>query len=74
MKVITFDIETEGEFLGNGDFSNLEVTVVGIHDSETGEYTSFLKQELHKLWPLLERADVLVSPGWRPASTPTSPT
>lgn len=60
MRCITFDIETEGDFRGNGDFSNLEVTVVGIHDSETGEYSSFLKNELHKLWPLLERADLLV--------------
>ena len=39
MRAITFDIETSGEFLGNGDFSNLEVTMVGVHDSETGEYS-----------------------------------
>ena len=45
MRVITFDIETEGA-LGNGDFSNLEVTVVGVHDSETGELTGYFKEEL----------------------------
>jgi len=60
MRVLTFDIETEGEFQGNGDFSNLEVTVVGVHDSQTDAYTSYLKDELHKLWPLFERADVIV--------------
>lgn len=60
MKVITFDIETIGDFRGNGDFSNLEVTVVGVHDSESGEYSSYLKDELADLWPMLERADVLV--------------
>jgi DEAD/DEAH box helicase domain-containing protein len=60
MRRITFDIETEGAFLGNGDFSNLEVTVVGIHDSETNEFSSFLRPELPKLWPILERADMLV--------------
>ncbi len=60
MRRIVFDIETEGDFRGNGDFSNLEITVVGMHDSETNEYSSFLKEELPKLWPLLERADVLV--------------
>jgi len=60
MRVITFDIETTGDFRGNGDFSNLEVTVVGVHDSQTGEYSSYLKDELSKLWPLLESADILV--------------
>lgn len=60
MRRITFDIETEGDFRTNGDFSNLEVTVVGIHDSTTNEYSSFLRHELHNLWPVLERADILV--------------
>jgi DEAD/DEAH box helicase domain-containing protein len=60
MKILTFDIETEGEFLGNGDFSNLEITVVGVHDGETNEYSSYLKPELSKLWPLMESADLLV--------------
>ena len=60
LRRITFDIETEGAFKGNGDFSNLEITVVGLHDSKTGEYRSFLKHELNELWPILERADVLV--------------
>ena len=60
MKVVTFDIETIGDFRGNGDFSNLEVTVVGIHDSETKKYSSFLRDELQHLWPVFERADVLV--------------
>ena len=60
MKIITFDIETIGEFGNNGDFSKVEVTVVGVHDSESGEYSSYLKEELPKLWPLMERADILV--------------
>lgn len=60
LRRITFDIETEGDFRGNGDFGNLEITVVGIHDSSTNEYTSFLKHELKDLWPILERADLLV--------------
>lgn len=60
MRRITFDIETEGDFLGNGNFSNLEVTVVGVYDSHSKEYSSYLKNELHKLWPLMEAADMLV--------------
>jgi DEAD/DEAH box helicase domain-containing protein len=60
MRRITFDIETIGDFTGGADFSNQEVTVVGVHDSETGEYSSYLKEELPKLWPIMERADLLV--------------
>ena len=60
MRVITFDIETIGDFRGNGDFSNLEVTVVGIHDSKTKKLTSFTREELPQLWPIFESADALV--------------
>ncbi len=60
MRILTFDIETEGEFLPNGDFSNLEITVVGLHDSETNTFSSYLKKDFPKLWPLIERADLLV--------------
>ncbi|HYF12834.1 MAG TPA: ribonuclease H-like domain-containing protein [Candidatus Paceibacterota bacterium] len=60
MRRITFDIETVGDFTGNADFSNQELTIVGIHDSQTNEYLSFLKEELPQLWPILERADLLI--------------
>jgi DEAD/DEAH box helicase domain-containing protein len=60
MRRITFDIETVGDFRANGDFSQLEVTVVGVHNSETGEFTSYLQEDLPKLWPLMESADILV--------------
>jgi DEAD/DEAH box helicase domain-containing protein len=60
MRKITFDIETEGVFQTNGDFSQMEVTVVGVHDSETDEYTSYYRDELPKLWPLMESADMLI--------------
>ncbi len=60
MKRITFDIETIGDFGTNGDFSNLEVTVVGIHDSETGTLTGYFKEDLPKVWQIFESADMLV--------------
>jgi DEAD/DEAH box helicase domain-containing protein len=60
MKRVTFDIETIGKFLGNGDFSNLEVTIACAYDSETEEMTSYLVDELPKLFQLLERADIIV--------------
>lgn len=62
MRAITFDIESisDTNVPGRVDLDEQELTVVGIHDSETGEYTSFLRDELHKLWPILERADMLI--------------
>lgn len=62
MRAITFDIETKAQstVLGRLDASTMELTVVGVHDSGTGEYTSYLKDELNSLWRILERADVLI--------------
>jgi DEAD/DEAH box helicase domain-containing protein len=62
MRAITFDIETHAASLVRGrlDVNALEVTVVGVHDSLTGEYSSYLKDELSKLWPIFERADMLI--------------
>ncbi len=57
---ITFDIETIGDFRSNGDFSGLEITVVGAHDTKTNEYYSYLLPELGRLWPLMESADIIV--------------
>jgi DEAD/DEAH box helicase domain-containing protein len=62
MRVVTFDIETANWMsdTGSGDPADLTIALVGVHDSETGEYTSYLERELPKLWPLLERTDILV--------------
>lgn len=62
MRAITFDIETKMAPLVRGrlDVNTLELTVVGAHDSETGAYSSYLKEDLPKLWPLLEGADMLI--------------
>lgn len=62
MRAITFDIETKMVPLTRGrlDVNELEITVVGIHDSQTNEYNSFLVDELSKLWPILESADMLI--------------
>ena len=62
MREITFDIETANAFptLSRNDLSRMELAVVAIHDSETGEYSSYSKEELTKLWPILETADVLI--------------
>src|SRR5262245_35247613 len=61
MRVITFDIETANWFgSGASEPSELQIALVGTHDSETNAYESFLVPELPRLWKLLEGADVLV--------------
>lgn len=61
MRIITFDIETYGEF-GSGAkaYDNMELTICCIHDSETDSYDSFLKEDLPRLWKILENTDALV--------------
>ncbi len=62
MREITFDIETANAFptLSRNDLSRMELAIVAIHDSETDEYSSYSKEELTKLWPIIETADVLI--------------
>lgn len=42
------------------EYHRFEISIVGVHDSETGEYTSYSQEEFPKLWPVLEKADVLI--------------
>ncbi len=61
MRKIVFDIETDGLITTTGSkqlFPN--IYVVCIHDSETNEYKSFKQNELSLLWPILEKADLLI--------------
>ena len=62
MRAITFDIESvsDSAVRGHVDVAAQELTVVAIHDSSTGEYSSYLREELGQLWPILEHADMLI--------------
>lgn len=62
MREITFDIETANWITdtGSNDPADLTIAIVCIHDSETHTYSSYLEGELPKLWPILERADLLI--------------
>ncbi|HQU07629.1 MAG: hypothetical protein B7X04_01650 [Parcubacteria group bacterium 21-54-25] len=62
MRAITLDIETTSASAMRGrlDPAQQELTVVAIHDSKTGEYSSYFKEELPRLWPLIEQADLLI--------------
>ena len=62
MRVITFDIESISDSVVRGhiDVNEQELIVVAVHDSDTNEYSSYTREELPKLWSLIERADMLI--------------
>lgn len=62
MRKIVFDIETKNTFqdIGKNDPSLLDISLLVIYDSQTDKYTCFLEEDLPKLWPILESADVLI--------------
>lgn len=62
MRKIVFDIETRNVFadVGKNDPALLDLAIVAIHDSDTDEYSSYLQEDLGKLWPIIERADMLI--------------
>lgn len=63
MRKITFDIETRNIFadVNSNESSALDLSVICIHDSLTDQYSSYLQEDLPKLWPILEQADMLVT-------------
>lgn len=63
MRKITFDIETRNIFadVNSTESTALDLSVVCIHDSKTDEYSSYLQEDLPKLWPILEQADMLIT-------------
>lgn len=62
MRKIVFDIETRNVFadVGKNDPALLDIAVICIHDSETDSYSSYLEEDLPRLWPIIERADMLI--------------
>mgnify|MGYP007083443011 CR=1 FL=1 len=62
MRKIVFDIETRNIFsdVESSNPADLDISVVGIYDSETEQYSTYLMEELNQLWPILERADLLI--------------
>ncbi len=62
MRKIVFDIETRNIFqeVGSSDPTALDISIVGIYDSETDSYSSYSQEELKDLWPILERADLII--------------
>ena len=67
MRFLTVDIETSNTFdeAGSSDPADLEISVVCVHDSQTGQVEAYLNEELSKLWPVILEADGLI--GWNSA-------
>lgn len=62
MRYVVFDIETRSLSPSRGrmDYTDQELTVVGVYDSTDGSYTAYTKDELTKLWPVLEKTELLI--------------
>ena len=62
MRYVVFDLETQNTFndVGSNDPKDLDVSVGCAYDSQTDTYTTVTVDEIHKLWPILEQAEVLV--------------
>ena len=62
MRKIVFGIETKNTFhdVKSNDAVALDLSIVCIYDSLNNEYSSFLEEELYKLWSIIEQADMLI--------------
>ena len=64
MRYLVFDIESVSKnglnVRGRVDVAEQELTLVAIYDSETETYTSYTQEELPRLWPIIERTDLLI--------------
>lgn len=62
MRYIVFDLETQNTFndVGSNDPTALDISVGCVYDSGTDTYTTVVIDELQKLWPIFEQAEVLV--------------
>jgi hypothetical protein len=62
MRKIVFDIETQNTFrdVGSNESSALDISIVGLYDYETDTYRTFLIEEFKDMWPIIEKADLLI--------------
>jgi len=62
MRKIVFDIETSNIFqdVASNDPAALDMSVCCIYDYETDKYSSYTKETLKDMWPIFEKADILI--------------
>jgi len=63
MRKIVFDIETSNIFseVGSNDPADLSISVVGIYEYDGDKYSTFLAEELGKLWTIIENTDQFIT-------------
>ncbi|KND48236.1 MAG: DEAD/DEAH box helicase domain protein [Parcubacteria bacterium C7867-006] len=63
MRKIVFDIETKNIFqdVGSRNPEDLDISVVGLYEYETDRYHTFLQEEFHLMWEIINKADVLIT-------------
>ncbi len=63
MRKLVFDIETKNIFqdVGSNNPEDLDISIVGIYDYETGKYQSFAQEEFDQMWPYFKKAELLVT-------------
>lgn len=62
MNYVVFDIETKNVFqdVGKADPTLLDISVVGLYDKKTDKYDTFLQEEFSEMWPIFEKAEIIV--------------
>ena len=62
MNYVVFDLETQNIFqeVGSSDPAALDISVATFYESDTDMYTTVHIDDLHTVWPIIERADALV--------------
>jgi DEAD/DEAH box helicase domain-containing protein len=62
MKKIVFDIETSNVFqdVASNDPVALDMSVCCIYDYDTDKYSSYTKETLNEMWPIFEKADMII--------------
>jgi len=62
MRKVVFDIETSNQFSDVGSYTPeaLDIAVVGVWDSENDTLSCYLEEDLPQLWPVIEKADLLI--------------
>ena len=62
MRKLIFDIETKNSFqeVGSNNPADLDIAVVCVYDYEADRYDSYLEKDFKNLWPIIEKADMLI--------------
>ena len=62
MKKVVLDIETKNTFqdIGRNEPALLDISLLVVYEYETDTYHSFLQEDFPKLWPILERSDMII--------------